>query len=288
MNPSLEEAIAQKLKIPTTSLQYRAVGGGCINQTFLLSIPGKNIFCKVNNASNFPQMLAKEGNALKYFSLINAIKTPKVFDHIETGAEQALLLEWINRGSKTAKFWKSFGQQLAALHLTSNHVFGWEEDNYMGSVVQHNTWTTEWTSFFTTQRLIPLVQQCSQKGLLSNKHLFKLEHVYKELNNIFSSEPPALLHGDLWSGNFMCNEDEEPVLIDPAIYYGHRSIDLGMTTLFGGFDRLFYEAYHHYYPFPSNYSEQWKVCNLYPLLIHLLLFGSSYRLQIEDILQEFE
>ena len=85
----------------------------------------------------------------------------------------------------------------------------------------------------------------------------------------------------------MCNENSQPVLIDPAVYFGHRSMDLAMTTLFGGFAKLFYESYNYHFPLPGNYDEQWEVCNLYPLLIHLNLFGSSYLGQIEDTLRKF-
>jgi fructosamine-3-kinase len=123
---------------------------------------------------------------------------------------------------------------------------------------------------------------------MTNNHALKLEKLYTRLSSIFNEEPPALLHGDLWSGNFLCNKNSEPVVIDPAVYYGHRSTDLAMTTLFGGFHESFYEAYHFHFPLPTNYLEQWDVCNLYPLLIHLHLFGKSYLPNIENILQQFD
>jgi fructosamine-3-kinase len=95
----------------------------------------------------------------------------------------------------------------------------------------------------------------------------------------------VLVHGDLWSGNFICDENHDPVLIDPAVYYGIAAVDLGMTTLFGGFSKEFYEAYAYHAPFPSNYEEQWRIAKLYPLLIHLILFGKSYLGEIEEILE---
>ena len=104
---------------------------------------------------------------------------------------------------------------------------------------------------------------------------------------LIDDEKPALLHGDLWSGNFMCNASSKPVLIDPAVYYGHRSMDLAMTTLFGGFRQTFYEAYNFHFPLPYNYEQQWAVCKLYPLLIHLYLFGLGYLPQIERTLKQF-
>jgi fructosamine-3-kinase len=159
----------------------------------------------------------------------------------------------------------------------------------MGSIPQQNTAQNTWTTFYWKQRLMPLIIQCRQQNLLAQKHEALFQKLARKLSSIFNEqEKPALVHGDLWSGNFMCSTTEEPYLIDPAIYFGHRSIDLGMTTLFGGFHPLFYEAYHYHYPFPANHKEQWNVCNLYPLLIHLLLFGKGYLPQIENTLRYFE
>jgi protein-ribulosamine 3-kinase len=141
--------------------------------------------------------------------------------------------------------------------------------------------------FFIHHRLVPQIEMAITNSLLSKKETDSFNRLYKKLDTIFNEEKPSLLHGDLWSGNYMSNENSEPVLIDPAVYYGHRSIDLAMTTLFGGFDKTFYTAYHHHFPFPSNYQEQWDICNLYPLLIHLNLFGQSYLQNIIAILRKY-
>lgn len=288
MAPSLQNIIAQKLNIPPGALEIHPIGGGSINQTFRLTTLGQNLFCKINSVSRFPQLFQKEAKALRFLALQNNLKTPQVLHYIETDAYQVLIMEWIDSGPTTERFWKAFGCQLAALHSITNNNFGWEEDNYMGSVVQHNKWTADWPSFFSSQRLLPLAKQCLRQKLLATTHITALEKVCDKLGNIFNpADRPALLHGDLWSGNFMCSSKEEPVLIDPAIYFGHPSVDLAMTTLFGGSDKAFYEAYQYHSPFPSNYQEQWSVCNLYPLLIHLLLFDSSYRPQIEQIVRKF-
>lgn len=159
----------------------------------------------------------------------------------------------------------------------------------MGSIPQSNQPTNNWIDFFIQQRLQPLVEKSLSQKLLSSKHQTEFENLYKELPSIFEEEQkPSLLHGDLWSGNFMCNENSQPVLIDTAVYFGHPSIDLGMTTLFGGFRSAFYDAYNYHSSLPSNYKEQWEVCNLYPLLIHLLLFGRSYLSQIERTLHNYK
>ena len=151
----------------------------------------------------------------------------------------------------------------------------------MGALPQSNHPSPDWIDFFINQRLEPQVSLAIDKKLLQLRDRKQFEKLYNELPGIFPTGNLCLLHGDLWSGNFLCDHSGIPVLIDPAVYYGHPAIDLAMTTLFGGFDTLFYESYHHHYPLPPNHRQQWEVCNLYPLLVHLNLFGKSY---LADIL----
>ena len=263
------------------------VGGGCINQTYKLQVAGKSYFCKINSISKFPGLLEKEKNGLFFIQIQNKIQTPRVVYSSNTDDHQLLLLEWIEEGIKCSHFWKTFGEELAALHHVSHNFFGLNDNNYMGNIPQNNTRQINWIHFFIEQRLQPLLIMCVDSNLLSTKHVQQFQFLYARLPGIFNDEKPALLHGDLWSGNFICNKNNQPVLIDPAVYFGHRSMDLAMTILFGGFDQTFYDSYHYHFPFPSNYKEQWKVCNLYPLLVHLVLFGKSYRPQIEETLKHF-
>ena len=158
----------------------------------------------------------------------------------------------------------------------------------MGSIPQSNQPTENWIDFFINQRLRPLIDQCASQKLVSRAHQSQFEKLYKQLPSIFDKkQKPSLLHGDLWGGNIMCDQNSEPVLIDTAVYFGHPSIDLGMTSLFGGFRSGFYEAYNYHCPFPPNFKEQWAASNLYPLLIHLLLFGKSYLSRIEQTLHSY-
>jgi protein-ribulosamine 3-kinase len=285
MKASVQDLLAQKLH--TSSLKLQPVGGGSINQTYLVSTGSSTFFCKVNSATKFPHLFQKEAKGLQLLARQGTLKVPAVVDQFCAGDQQALLLEWIQNGQRTPDFWKAFGSQLAALHHVTGTSYGLDHDNYMGNVEQTNTPCPDWVQFFIHRRLQPLVQQCVNRKLLNPKHQQLFEQLYTRLPDLFAAEAPSLLHGDLWSGNFMCDHASQPVLIDPAVYYGHRSMDLGMTTLFGGFDPLFYQSYHYHYPLPSNYTKQWQMCNLYPLLIHLLLFGSSYLSQIESTLHQF-
>lgn len=272
-------------KIEAISVQ--PVGGGSINEAYHISFSGMSVFCKVNSATKFPHLFIKEKKGLRLLAEKEIIKTPSIIDCFVYDDKQVLLLEWIEEGKRTGNFWIAFGEQLALLHRQRADFYGLDEDNYMGSVLQSNTKHTNWNQFFAVERLSPLIKKCTAKNLLTKSHILEFEALVKKLDSIFEQEQPCLLHGDLWGGNFICNHNAEPVIIDPAVYYGHRSVDLGMTTLFGGFSQPFYEAYHYHYPFPTNYKEQWAVCNLYPLLLHLYLFGSSYLPQLQTILKQF-
>jgi len=275
-------------RLGTDKVKLSPVGGGSINETFQLQTPHASFFVKCNNASKFPHLFKSEAYGLKTLKEKNIISIPNVIDQFETNGYQVLLLEWIQEGKRIPTFWKHFGEQLARLHHEHSAHFGLDQDNYMGSVPQKNQYTKEWESFYIQFRITPLLSMCVEKRLLTSRHIELFNNLFKKIGTIFNHEPPSLLHGDLWSGNFLCNQQHQPVLIDPAIYYGHRSVDLGMTTLFGGFHETFYDAYHYHFPLPPNYKEQWKVCNLYPLLIHLFLFGRSYLSSIESTLQDFQ
>jgi len=292
MQQQLETAIKQKLSqylLLSKDFRVQFVGGGSINETYRLQFDDSKVFCKVNSATNFPGLFVKEKAGLALLEKQGVIKTPSVIDCFEVFGHQVLVLEWVEEGLRTETFWKKFGEQLAALHHVTTESFGLEEDNYMGSVPQQNKRQKDWIAFFTKQRLQPLITKCTEKNLLGPNHLQLFEKLFLLLPDIFeTTQKPSLLHGDLWSGNFICSHNHEPVLIDPAVYYGHRSMDLAMTTLFGGFHTSFYEAYDYHYSFPANYEEQLAICNLYPLLIHLYLFGRSYLPQIEHTLNRLK
>ena len=285
---SIQKILSRRIGHAVPNLQSTAVGGGSINQCYRITSGTDHFFCKVNDHAGFPRLFEKEMQGLQLLAARQVIRTPEVIHYAVEDGKQYLLLEWIEPARPQKEFWKNFGTKLALLHRQTGSVFGLDHDNYMGSVPQNNQQVHRWTEFFVQQRLQALVMKCSDRHLLSSKHVALFEQLYSRIANIFTDDdPPSLLHGDLWSGNFLCDRNGDPCLIDPAVYYGHRSVDLAMTTLFGGFEAAFYEAYDHHFPLPLNYKEQWKVCNLYPLLIHLLLFGKTYLRSIEDTLHEF-
>jgi fructosamine-3-kinase len=284
----LKELITSQTGIAITSFDAHAVSGGSINESFKVVINRRdNFFCKINVVEKFPSLFLKEKHGLELLSSYKVIRVPKVYGVITFNDHQALLIEWIEEGPRNEKFWKNFGEQIAGLHSITATSFGLDEDNYMGALHQYNSRNSSWVDFFINQRLEPQLKLAKEQNLISPVHLRKFQKLYTRMPSIFPQEPPCLVHGDLWSGNFLCDTFQQPVLLDPAVYFGHRAIDLGMSTLFGGFHKSFYDAYSYKSPFTSNFSEQWEICNLYPLLIHLNLFGTSYLKRILSAINQY-
>lgn len=263
---------------------WTTLSGGSINQVYrVVTQSGKQYCCKLNDASKFPQLFASEAAGLQQLSTY--IHVPQVMGLAICGDQQMLLMEWIETSAPNAAFWENFGEALARLHQVKNKQFGWHQNNYMGALPQTNPLADDWCSFFANNRLLPLGKQSMQLGLLAAKEWDALQSLCSRLHLFFPKEEPCLVHGDLWSGNFLCGKIGNPVLIDPATYYGIPAMDLAMTTLFGGFAPAFYEAYNYHNPLPANHREQWDICNLYPLLVHLVLFGSTYHRQVASLLR---
>jgi protein-ribulosamine 3-kinase len=293
MNPSIQKYLnhffSAKLNLPLSSLRLRSVGGGSINDTYQVVVDDRTkFFLKVNSATKYPGLFQKEKHGLEFLDKQKQLRVPAVIACDEIDAHQILLLQWIDGGLRTEPLWKKFGEQLASLHHVTRLSFGFEENNYMGALPQLNDDCNNWIDFFVRCRLQPQIELARINGLVQTKHVTAFENLFPQLGSIFNDEQPSLLHGDLWSGNFMCDQNSEPVLIDPAVYFGHRSIDLAMTTLFGGFEKPFYDSYNYHFPLPKNYQEQWEICNLYPILIHLNLFGAGYLSHVESILWKFQ
>ena len=270
------------------SVEMSPIGGGSINDTYQIRINNRlKFFCKINGKTKFPGLFEKEKAGLELLDSSQIIRVPKIIACDFTEQNQVLILEWIEQGMKTEKFWLGFGEQLAKQHQLSNSLFGLKENNYMGALSQSNQQSGDWIQFLILERFQPQIELAVEKKLLEPSHIAHFNNLYKKLNEIFPPEKPSLLHGDLWSGNFLCDKNNQPVLIDPAVYFGHRSMDLAMTTLFGGFEDAFYQSYHQHFPFPGNYRVQWQICNLYPLLIHLNLFGPAYLSEIINTIRHY-
>ena len=198
-----------------------------------------------------------------------------------------LILEWIESKRPDNKDFEELGKQLAALHQYSCKSFGLNHDNFIGSLNQTNKQHLNWTGFYIEERLLPQLHLAKAKGLLNPKEIPTTTTMQHFLKSLFKTVKPSLLHGDLWSGNYLISTNGAPYLIDPAVYYGHHEVDIAMTKLFGGFSNDFYKAYHDIIPKDTNTNQRIEIYQLYYLLVHLNLFGSSYYCSVTSILKRF-
>ncbi len=261
------------------------IGGGCIAQTEKIVLAsGRELFVKSGMSST--NALKKEANGLHELAKTGALRVPQVLK-VET---DFLVLEFIKTGRLRPNFFENFGRQFAALHRHSSHDFGFYEDNFIGATPQRNLATgdetSNWPLFYFNKRLAFQITLAEKNGVLSAKLRRGFGMLESRIEAILagSEETPGLLHGDLWSGNFMIAENGEPVLIDPAVYYGHREADLAMTKLFGGFKPRFYDAYNEAWPLPPGWRERCDIYKLYHVLNHLNLFGTGYLAQAEKLM----
>jgi fructosamine-3-kinase len=265
---------------------WQSVGGGSINTTHKISSENFNYFVKTNTTSVFKNGFKEEVLGLQFLKKQGAI-VPKIIIEGAFNNHIYLVLAWIDEGIKIEKFWKNFAFHLANLHQQSAEQFGLEYPNFMGELPQKNTFYNDFSTFFIENRLKPQVKLAFNKGFLQTKQLSQFENLYKQLPSIFPIEKPSAVHGDLWSGNYICSQNNKVVFIDPAVYYGHREIDLAMSMLFGGFSLEFYNTYQEIYTLEKGFNSRKDIYNLYPLLIHLNLFGNSYFKNIETIVSKF-
>lgn len=284
----IESTITQYLEEYYEIGQVSSVAGGSINDAYKIrGANGSDFFVKVNSKSRYPQMFEKEKRGLELLAAANAIAIPQVIAVDSLDDSAYLILEYIPQGTETPRFWNDLGTQLANLHRHTDESFGLDEDNYIGSLHQSNRRHDRWGEFFAQERLAPLARQAFDSGLLNQKDLDAFEKLYSRLDEIFPEEPPALLHGDLWSGNYYCGVGDIPFLIDPAVYYGHREMDIAMTRMFGGFALGFYQAYHEQNPLAPGWESRISLANIYPSLVHVVLFGSSYLSSVREPIRQF-
>ncbi|HHN47367.1 MAG TPA: ketosamine-3-kinase [Bacteroidales bacterium] len=263
------------------------VSGGDINRAFRVRTQYSSYFIKYNDANRYPGMFRAEAKGLDILGKPGLLRVPKVLGTSETGKYSWLLLEFIEQGRSGKNFWEDFGTSLAQLHRISSDDFGLDHNNYIGSLPQSNRQHKSWSGFFIEERLQRQLEIARNKGLVDKSLVRHFENLYKAVPGIFPSEPPSLIHGDLWSGNFMCDENGRACLIDPAVYYGFREMDIAMSRLFGGFSGSFYTAYQETYPMAPGWNDRLEICNLYPLMVHLNLFGSGYLGSVKAIAGRF-
>jgi fructosamine-3-kinase len=266
---------------------YQRLGGGDINSAARFSLGDEHFFIKWNDANHCPGMFEAEAKGLNELRKADCIRIPEVKFIGEEDGQSFLILELIEQGMRHSNFSEDFGKQLAVMHQVSNDYFGLDHSNYIGSLPQVNTPTSSWTEFFIVYRLEAQLRLARDNHEADTALVNAFNHLFGKLESLFPKEAPALLHGDLWGGNQMPDDQGKPCIYDPAVYYGHREMDLAMTKLFGGFDSKFYESYQAHFPLTEEWNERVDLCNLYPLLVHVNLFGGGYVNQVRGILRYF-
>ncbi|WP_421751683.1 fructosamine kinase family protein [Croceimicrobium sp.] len=270
---------------PIRNLQ--ALSGGDINAAYQIHFQeGPAAFLKFQEGAklDFFQAEADGLNSLKEHS---PLKVPEVLGLGEWEQNAYLLLEFLEPGFKSDEYELALGEGLAQMHLREQDFFGWHRPNYIGKLDQLNHQSEDWTDFYAEHRILYMVQKAFDAGYLETKDLKGSEAFVNAYPHLVPTEKPAFIHGDLWSGNAYCMAGGIPVLIDPAVYNGHREMDLAMMKLFGGFSVNVFQAYEESYPLERGWQERIPYHQLYPLLVHLNLFGTSYLNDCRSIWQKF-
>lgn len=285
---TVAEAIAIHLSSPIRRVS--SVGGGCIANATRIDTDEGAFFLKYG-AGEVARTFPAEAAGLR---ALRAAGSPLIIPAVVAAEEDAaghlgfLLMEWIETGAAGQDFWETFGRGLAALHRHTAGRYGFDQDNFIGRLPQRNGWAATWPAFFRHHRLEPQVQMARERGRWQSAWNRALESLYRRLDDLLPAQPPpSILHGDLWSGNFLVTLAGPAALIDPAAYYGHREADLAMTELFGGFSASLYGAYREAWPLAPGYDTRREIYNLYHLINHLNHFGGGYAGSVASILKRF-
>src|SRR6478735_6247863 len=285
MDARLEASLGSALG--SRVLGARPLSGGDINDAFEVRLAdGREVFVKSNvRAPN--DMFVAEARGLAWLAEAKALRVPAVL--AASGANDLtpfLALELIRtKPTRTPDFDERLGRGLTALHRHGTPAFDLDHDNYIGRLPQKNTFAITWAEFYRVRRLSPQLRAAADAGLAPARLRSSFERLFAQLESLCGPpEPPARLHGDLWGGNLIADDLGAPCLIDPAVYGGHREIDLAMMKLFGGFAPHVFAAYKEAFPLADGYRERVALYQLYPLMVHVNLFGGGYLAQVEAVL----
>ncbi len=271
----IAQHIAEATSKPFNPLEPREVGGGCINTGVRLTDGDRSYFVKLNGSALL-EMFEAEADGLREMARTNAIRVPEPLCCGLSGTQAYLVMEYIDMGHSGRDGSEQAGRQLAEMHRATQPQYGWFRDNTIGSTPQQNKSSGDWIAFWRKQRLgyqLRLAERNGYGGTLQRKGERLMEHFQVLIDH---QPQPSLLHGDLWGGNLAYAVDGDPVIFDPAVYYGDREADLAMTELFGGFGNRFYDAYREAWPLAPGYSTRKVLYNLYHILNHLNIFGGGY------------
>jgi fructosamine-3-kinase len=266
------------------SQQRRSVSGGCINQGYAVCDTQRTYFVKLNQASQVG-MFEAEALGLEQMFDTATIRVPQPLCWGIAGNSSYIVLEWLELGSGNSNSWEEMGRKLAVMHkVTSSQGFGWKINNTIGSTPQINSWTADWGEFYIKHRLGYQFQVAQRRG----SHFPQQDKLLAAIPKLLANHQvqPSLVHGDLWGGNAGCTVSGEPVIFDPATYFGDREVDMAMTELFGGFPAAFYKGYNDVFPLDAGYEQRKTLYNLYHILNHFNLFGGGYGSQANRMIDQ--
>ncbi|MBT8395071.1 MAG: fructosamine kinase family protein [Bacteroidia bacterium] len=268
-------------------IRIKSVSGGDISAAYTLETSKSKFFLKVNSKPWALDMFQVEAQGLTAINNSKTIATPEIIAYDTFKNASCLIIEFVESKLSTSKDLELFGSQLAQLHQVTTDEFGFANDNFIGSLHQSNNKHKNWNDFYIEERLNPQFELARSKGLLIDDEIPETQELKEACFSYFNNVKPSLLHGDLWSGNYLISASGRPYLIDPAIYFGHSEVDIAMSQLFGGFGTSFYESYHTIITKDENTEIRIELYQLYYLLIHLNLFGSSYYGSVKGILSKY-
>jgi fructosamine-3-kinase len=259
------------------------VPGGCINNGSRLTVASGTTFFLKTNDSAPTDMFEREASGLALLAVPGGPRVPQV--HL--WGHHFILLEDLAPRGQAAGYWENFGRQLARLHQNKGEAFGCESDNYIGSSPQPNPRSEDGFDFFARYRLGFQARMARSQGLLSEEETGKIMQLAGRLTEWIPQQAPSVVHGDLWMGNMISDNQGQPAMIDPAAHYGWPETDLAMTALFGKPPDRFYRAYEEIRPLAPDFWSRAAIYNLYHLLNHLNLFGSGYYGQVMGVVRRF-
>lgn len=285
----VEIHLSKKLGTSVVIQTNGPLGGGCINHASKIETNAGTFFLKWNRNCE-TDLFLREAESLEELrkAAASQLVVPEVFAVKEVDASPGfLVLEYLEPGYGSGNSDEKLGSGLAVIHQYSAEKFGFYNDNYCGSTPQKNSWTNSWTEFFSNNRMAFLLNLIQKERPLPAGEIKVYEQLLNKIPELVPKNAvPALIHGDLWSGNYM-NTPGGPALIDPAAYYADREMEMGIMTLFGGFSQRFYSAYNEVYPLPPEWRERNRLYQLYHVLNHYYLFGGGYRSQALNIAKSY-
>ena len=284
MNQTLKSYLSEQLGTITKIVE---IPGGDISTAYCATTASQQFFIKTNTANEGIGMFQTEKLGLEEIAATNSIRTPEVHLCGQSESISFLVMDYIKSKTPDAKNFQQLGIQMARLHQCHKKEYGWTKDNYIGVLPQSNQIMTDWVEFYVKNRLLPQMTLAKHRRFFDRKEVPELDKMMDICYQNLPSDIPCLLHGDLWAGNYLIDQDGIPYLIDPAVYYGHHQVDMAMSCLFGGFDEIFYDSYYDQLSTPWITETEKDLYQLYYLLVHLNLFGSAYYHSVRRILDKY-